>query len=394
MSIKVSAICLNDKLLELFKEAAKDMPEVEFSAHNGTFNILSPVLESERPNMVLIDFPIYGDHEVEKIEAALRNSPDTRIVLVSPDRSVEFLIRAMRCGVREILPSPINVETLKQAIKHELERAPSSVKPRGQHGQVLSFLPVKGGAGSTFLATNLAFALSLLGNRVALIDLNLYFGDAAMFLGDSVAKSSILDVALKYQDMDQDLIESSMVKVSERLHMLAAPESPSEINVISSFVVEKIIELCRSFYDFVVLDINPNLDPVTIKALDMSDRVHLVTQMSLPFLAASKRVVSVLRELGYTAEKMKVVVTRYEKGGDIDLTSVEKATLLTVHKTIANSSAAVVASINQGIPLLELRPKDPVAQELHQWAEELSPRKAGYVISKSHWMDHIKKWAE
>jgi len=189
------------------------------------------------------------------------------------------------------------------------------------------------------------------------------------------------------------LIESSMVKVSERLHMLAAPESPSEINVISSFVVEKIIELCRSFYDFVVLDINPNLDPVTLKALDMSDRVHLVTQMSLPFLAASKRVVSVLRELGYTAEKMKVVVSRYEKGGDIDLTSVEKATLLTVHKTISNSSAAVVASINQGIPLMELRPKDPVAQELHQWADELSPRKAGHVTSKTHWMDHFKKWA-
>jgi pilus assembly protein CpaE len=330
---------------------------------------------------------------VEKIEAALRNSPDTRIVLVSPDRSVEFLIRAMRCGVREILPSPINVETLKQAIKHELERAPRSVKPRGQHGQVLSFLPVKGGAGSTFLATNMAFALSMLGNRVALLDLNLYFGDAAMFLGDSVAKSSILDVALKYQDMDQALIESSMVKVSERLHMLVAPESPQNIHLMTSFSVEKIIELCRSFYDYVVLDLNPNLDPLILKALDMSDRVHLVTQISLPFLAASKRVVSVLRELGYTAEKIKVVVSRYEKGGDIDLTSVEKATLLTVHKTISNSSAAVVASINQGIPLLELRPKDPVAQELHQWADELSPRKAGYVTSKSHWMDHFKKWA-
>ena len=393
MTIKVSAICLDDKLLNLFTEAVKDMPEVEFSAHNGTFNILSPVLESERPNMVLIDFPIYGDHEVEKIEAALRNSPDTRIVLVSPDRSVEFLIRAMRCGVREILPSPINVESLKQAIKHELERAPSSVKPRGQHGQVLSFLPVKGGAGSTFLATNMAFALSMLGNRVALLDLNLYFGDAAMFLGDSVAKSSILDVALKYQDMDQALIESSMVKVSERLHMLVAPESPQNIHLMTSFSVEKIIELCRSFYDYVVLDLNPNLDPLILKALDMSDRVHLVTQISLPFLAASKRVVSVLRELGYTAEKIKVVVSRYEKGGDIDLTSVEKATLLTVHKTISNSSAAVVASINQGIPLLELRPKDPVAQELHQWADELSPRKAVYVTSKSHWMDHFKKWA-
>lgn len=392
MTIKVSAICLDDKLLKLFTEAVKDMPEVEFSAHNGTFNILSPVLESERPNMVLIDFPIYGDHEVEKIEAALRNSPDTRIVLVSPDRTVEFLIRAMRCGVREILPSPINVESLKQAIKHELERAPNSPKPRGQHGQVLSFLPVKGGAGSTFLSTNLAFALSLLGNRVALIDLNLYFGDAAMFLGDSVAKSSILDVALKYQDMDQALIESSMVKISERLHMLAAPESPTDINLITSFVVEKIVELTRSFYDFVVLDINPNLDPVTLKALDMSDRIYLVTQMSLPFLAASKRVVGVLRELGYTADKMKVVVTRYEKGGDIDLTSAEKATLLSLHKTIPNSSLAVVASINQGIPLLELRPKDPVAQVLREWADELSPRKTGFHSVKSNWIDHLKKW--
>lgn len=392
MTIKVSAICTNEKTLEELSAAATSLPDIVLSAHNGSVNVLAGVLQKEKPNMVLLDFPTYSEDEIVKVEAALRLSPAVHLVLVSPDRSVEFLLRAMRAGVREVLPSPINIASLQEAIKHARGRQSVASQEKAiSQGRVLAVVPSKGGAGATFLATNLAFALSRQGKRVAVLDLNMYFGDAAIFLGDSVAKTTVVDLARKSPDIDRALIESSMVKISDRLHILVAPESPEYINAVTSSAIEKIIELTRGFYDFVVLDISSTLDPLTIKALDMSDAIYLAIQLNLPFVRAAKRMVSVFRELGYPNEKLNVVVNRYEKGGDIALEDVEKATLLKVFRTIPNSHGPVSASINQGIPLLELKPRDEVAVALQTWAQELAPGNAVAAKEEGGWLQGLMR---
>jgi pilus assembly protein CpaE len=251
---------------------------------------------------------------------------------------------------------------------------------RNQLGRVLAMVPSKGGAGATFLATNLAFGLSMQGKRVAVIDLNLYFGDAVIFLSDSMIKSSVVDLARKSQQMDRTLLESSMIKVSDRLHVLAAPESPVNVGDVAPADIERIIELARSCYDFVVLDISSTLDTLTVKALDLSDFIYLIVQLNLPFVRAAKRMVEAFHELGYPSDKIRVVVNRYQKGGDISLADVEKATLLKVDRKLSNSHAAASASINQGVPLLELMPRDPVANALSDWSKEWVP---GLKASKS-----------
>jgi pilus assembly protein CpaE len=105
----------------------------------------------------------------------------------------------------------------------------------------------------------------------------------------------------------------------------------------------------------------------------MADSIDLVLQLNLPFVRAAKRMVKVFRDLGYSSEKLHIVVNREEKGGDISLADVEKTCLLKISQTIPNSHAAVSASINQGRPLVGLMPRDPVAQVLQAWAEKLDP---------------------
>lgn len=373
MSIKVSAICSNDAILGELTSTAREFSGIELSVHKGSINLLPQILQSDKPQMVLLDFPDSGEEEMLKVEMALKDAPDVRLVLVSPARSVEFLMRAMRAGVREVVPSPINSASLREAIQHELKRLPAIPTPHEDRGQVLAMVPSKGGAGATFLSTNLAFALSRQGKRVAVLDLNLYFGDAGIFLGDGVVKTTLVDLARKSQDIDRALIESSMLKISDRLHILLAPESPEHINAVSPLALERIVEITRHCYDFVVLDISSTLDPVTVKALDLADTIYLTLQLNLPFVRAAKRMAAVFRELGYANDKVQVVVNRYEKGGDISLEDVEKATLTKVHRTIPNSHFPVTASINQGIPLLELKPRDVVALALNEWAHELAP---------------------
>lgn len=373
MTIKVSAICSSEETLAALNVPDPKRTEVVFSAHTGSAETLASVLRRDQPDVVLLDFPFADEAAMEQIEAALIKVPGTHMVLVSPDRSVEFLMRAMRAGVREVLPAPLNTQTVQQAVKHVQGHQHIGTRHRDVVGQVLALIPAKGGAGATFLATNLAYALAKQGQRVALLDLNLYLGDAAMLLGNNNVASSVVDLARQTHRMDATLLSSSMIKFSEHLHVLAAPESPEHVNEVSVEALEEIIELARHHYDFVVLDLSGMLDPLTIKALDLADSIYLTVQLNLPFIRAAKLMVTVFRTLGYSNSKLNVIVNRYEKAGDISLTDAEKATSLKVLRTIPNSHTAVDASVNQGVPLLKLAPRDPVARALQEWGQELAP---------------------
>jgi pilus assembly protein CpaE len=373
MNIKVSAICNTEAT-----QAALGIPDpmragVVFTVHGGSAQTLANVLRKDQPDVVLLDFPVSDETAMEQIELALVKSPGTHLVLVSPDRSVEFLMRAMRAGVREVLPAPMSQQTVQQAIKHAQGKQFINGRHRHSVGQVLAVIPAKGGAGGTFLATNLAYALSLQGASVAVLDLNLYLGDAAMFLGNCVPVSSVVDLSRQTHRMDATLLDSSMIKYSEKLHVLAAPESPERVSDVTVESLQKIIETARNRYDFVILDVSSMLDPLTIRALDMADVIYLTLQLDVPFVRAAKLMVSVFRTLGYASSQLNLIVNRYEKAGDITLLDVEKTTSLKVLKTIPNSHVSVRASVNQGVPLLKLAPRDPVARALQEWAQELAP---------------------
>lgn len=388
MTLKVSAICTTAKTVAELTAATRGLSGLSLMVHAGSVDTLTSVLKRDHPDVLLLDLPTHDDKEMESIEAVLSDAPDVHVVLVSPDRSVEFLMRAMRAGVREVMPAPLSVASVELAVKHAHERRAAIGRERGQPGQVLAVLPSKGGAGATFLATNLAYALSRQGKRVAVLDLNLHFGDAVIFLGEGVALSNLVELAHKAEQLDGPLLESSMTKISDHLHILAAPESPEHASEVSTADLEKIIELARSSYDFVVLDISSMLDPLTVKALDLADVIYLTLQLSVPFVRAARRMASVFRELGYPPSKIRLLVNRYEKNEYLGLDDVVKATQFEIFRTIPNSHAAVTSSINQGIPLQELAPRDPVARSLHGWAQELAP--AAHKSSGS-W---LSRWLE
>ncbi len=391
MPIHVSVICSSEAARAAV--AALDLHGMGavITAQTGNAQTLAHVLLREQSDVVLLELPEGDGDALVQIEQALHQTPATHLILVSPEHSEEFLLRAMRAGVREVMPGPISPLSLQLAVKHALLKI-TQANPRGQlQAKVLAMIPAKGGAGATFLATNLAFVLSKLAKRVLVLDLNLYFGDASIFLGNKTSVSTVVDLASQPQRLDPILLDSAVIKLSEHLHILPAPELPADIHKVSTQGIEKIIEIARNQYDFVVIDVSSNLDDVALKALDLADVVYMTLQLNLPFIRAAKHMATVFQGRGYTCDKLKVILNRYERGGTIDLANVETTTQLKVHRTIPNGHAAVSESINQGIPLLELAPRDPVSRALRGWAEELVP--TGSAPQSKGWLHKLMKTA-
>jgi pilus assembly protein CpaE len=250
------------------------------------------------------------------------------------------------------------------------------------HGSIIAMLPGKGGAGATFIATNLAHALALEGKRVCLIDLNLHFGEASLYVSDSVPPVTVVDIAAQIERLDGALLESSMLRIAPNYWLLAAPDTPEKAVGIGAATIERILGVARNHFDFVILDVSRALDANSIKALDCADHIYLVMQLGLPFIRDGRRLLNLFRSLGYPDERTHLLVNRYEKGGDISLRDAERSLGAKVAQALPNSFNAVAISINQGRPVIDLAPRDPISRALRDMARNI----ARTPVEQDNWL--------
>lgn len=325
--------------------------------------------------------------DLSTVERITAQHPSLAVILAAAEPGNDFLLKAMRLGVREVLTLPFKPEAVREVI-HRLRQRMAPAAQR--QGKVIVFQPSKGGSGSTFLAANLAYALAQGGRQVALLDLNLQFGDAALHVSDTSGNATVADVAQSIQRLDGEFLMSSMIHVTPDFGVLPSPESPDGAVAVRPESVQRMLEVAKSRFDYVVVDIERNLTPVSLRALDCADTIMLVTQLTLPFIRDAKRLLAVFDSLGYPRDKVRLVVNRYQKGGDIGLSDLEGTLGLSVAYTVPNSFNAVAASINQGTPIIRLDASDRVSKTLVDIAHQMEQRSGTPV---GGWLSRLFKKA-
>lgn len=339
------------------------------------------------PGVIILDGTHCGAAQLDEIEHWSVNYPACHFIALCENATSDFLMNAMRVGIREVLPPTADGQVLGQAIKRIEQRTrPSTVAPQAA-AKVIAFIACKGGSGATFLASNLAYVLAATKNQqVALLDFNLQFGDAALFVSDQMPTHTLTDLANNIGRLDASLLSAMMTHVLPNLSLLAAPEDPEHAVGIGPEHIEPLLKLAMERFDYVVLDIGRILSAATVKALDHADIIFPVLQETLPFIRDSKRLIHTLQTLGYGKAKIHPIVNRYMKGGDILLEDVESALGIKVFKTIPNSYEAVSTSVNQGIPIYQIARHDKVTKALEEMAHELvdTPQ-----AEKGSWLSHL-----
>jgi pilus assembly protein CpaE len=347
------------------------------SLHAGGAALAARIAEHEQPDIIVVGSEHHHDRaELRALEQLTARHPAAAVMLMSANHSTEFLRDAMRIGLREVLPEPVSREALLDAFARVRQRAASSPARRAR-GKVVSLIGCKGGSGVTFLATNLAYALAEFERKkVALIDMNLQFGDAALYLTQRRCAHSVADVTREVHRLDSALLASAMVQVTPGLHLLPAPEAPELASQVGAESIGPLLQVASADYDLVVIDAGRTLDPVTLRAMDQSDLVYVVLQLDVASLHDAKRLLRALSGLGYGKDKLRVLVNRYEKSDRVTLDDAAAALRRDTPDTVPNSFRAVAASINEGVPICKLSGRDPVALSLREIAGGLAGRAA------------------
>ena len=341
------------------------------SLFEGGKSRMREIAEREQPDLMLVDGICCDVAELAQVEYVTTHYPSLAVILLCSTHTPEFLINSMRAGVREVLPSPATPAALEAAVGRVAAKLVGA--PARKMGKIIAFMPCKGGAGATFLATNLGWQLAET-KSVLLVDLNLQFGDALSFVHDGKAPSTLADVAKDINRLDASLLAASTVKVGPNYSLLAAPEDLAHAMEVKPEHIDAILSLAATQYDFVLLDVPRSLDTIAIKALDRAWRIFPVLQSGLPDLRNAGKLLEAFKSLGYPQDKTELIINRFDKTSDIGLDHIRRS-LGSVHlNTVPNSYREVNASINHGDPLTRTTRGNTVAKHLADFAQTLSPR--------------------
>jgi pilus assembly protein CpaE len=309
-----------------------------------------PRMLGQNFDVVLVDLDSNPNQALGLVEAIGVHGLATAIVY-SQEADSDLMLRSMRAGAREFLTLPFDSGIMAEALVRASALRKTGSPAKKADGRLLVFLSAKGGSGVTTLACNYAVSLAQeSGQKTLLIDLNLPLGDAAINLGIK-ARYSIVNALENSARLDVSFLSTMLVRHSSGLFVLAAP-SELATEQFSEETVDKLLEVARQEFDYVVIDAGSRLDLQHTHLFDESTTIYLVTQIGIPELRNSNRLISRLSVAG--SPKISIVINRYDpRSTEIADEHVTKALTRPAEWKIPNNYAAVRRMQNTAIPLIE-----------------------------------------
>lgn len=336
-----------------------------------TFENGFELIHKKKPKVVIIEVGADVDLSISRIQSILKRFPDVSVFATSGDRSADTILKVMRAGADEYLLRPVSETDLDSALQKHGRLWITKPVPEQEVGTVFTLFSPKGGVGVTTLAVNLATHIySTTRKSTLLVDLDLNAGDASTFL-NLKPSYTISDVTANMSRLDKSFLKGVITKHESGVHILAEPQRVEDAVSILGEDVRKVMGLLRTMFDYIIVDTEASMDNRTMTALEISDCVLLVFVMSLPSIKNIQRYLHYLEGKGFGRGKVKLVVNRYLKKGDIRMEDAEKALNYNIFWAVPNDYDSTMACLNKGQPLNLHSPRSKVNSSVRELAEEL-----------------------
>ncbi|MCX7968367.1 MAG: AAA family ATPase [Armatimonadetes bacterium] len=305
----------------------------------------------------------------------LTTHPLAQVIVLLPQEDFSLARQFIRAGAVDTLPlSQLPSElpvSLSNAIRR-VQRVSREQIPRSfQVGRVIVFYGPKGGVGTSLLVTNLAVALAAYQPEpVALVDLNLQFGSVATLLGLR-PEATIASLAQRFQgELDFEFLQPFLLRHEESgLRVLAAPSRPELAELVTTFLVERVFQVLRNHFAFILVDTSTILQDTTLAALDISDQILIVTALDLLAIRNTQLVLEMFRKL-YPSDRLKLVLNRSNvRFSGLTPEQVEEFLNIPILAQIPSDGQVAVTSVNEGIPFVLRSPNSPLSQSIFRLAK-------------------------
>ncbi len=316
------------------------------------------------------------DKDFQHVQNILNSGEVKELFLASTYSDQTLLKRAMQTGAREFFDQSVKEEEIRQALEKFKERRERlKNETPGKKGQIINVLGSKGGVGTTTIAVNLAVCLAELERveSVALIDMNLVFGEIPLFL-DIEPTYNWSEITKNISRLDATFLKNILSVDPSGVYVLCSPGYLSGYNVASPAIIESLLKVMRGMFDFVIIDGGHSMGNISLKILEMSDTVLIVSNLSIPCLANTNKLLKSFYDLGYPErERINIVINRHLKNSNISIEDAEKSFDKKIFRTIPNDYNTTISAINKGKPLTQFASKEPITENFREMASSICP---------------------
>jgi pilus assembly protein CpaE len=366
---RLAALTADAEFEQLVRATFGNNAQIELSVVKGTIIDEGSKLEAREATVVIVDLDAQRQDELvalHRLANRLGGTPPLVVVTQAFDQTVARKLLQIR--IADFLVKPVVPIDLVRACARAAKGAAGEDTIEAQ---IYTFLPAAGGVGVTTLA--IQTALSLLGGKgnaasVSLIDLDFQHGTCIDYL-DLEPRLDLSEIEPRPERLDRHLLEVMLSHHKSGLAVIAAPNRPAEMRSFDPLVVTRILDLVSANFDYVVIDMPRTWFSWTDSVLQGSNKLFIVSEMTVPGLRLAKQLLSAIRERLGEGCNPQVIVNRFEQRmftPGLRRADIEKALGPAFAGAVPNNYRIVREAIDRGISLEEVKPGNNVAAAMRK----------------------------
>ncbi|WP_375057294.1 pilus assembly protein [Zobellella sp. DQSA1] len=321
------------------------------------------------------------------IEGLLEARPLLTVVGLGDGMDNQLVINAMRAGARDFIVYGMRSSEVMGLVRRLSQRVP--VMPQQKYSSCLTLLyGVQPDPDAALVGVHLAHSLQQKGKRVLLIDLGWPAGESLEMLGLQPG-FSFGDALRNLRRLDGNLIESAFNRHDSGLYVLALGDDDPRFNQVPSTEHYLLKGALSQHFDHVVMNLVGQADCEQLRTLvNQCQQVYWYVDQSVACCKRNLQVLGRWREQGMRLEQVRLVVDRYVRQVAPDAMTLASTFGLSLAASLPASLPARLKVKNNGRPLNELEPRDPLSRALGQLANQVARSGSG-VDQESGWLRRL-----
>jgi pilus assembly protein CpaE len=341
--------------------------QIELHVLGATVTAGADKIDPQGATVILVDLDTGNDEDMAALERLmLRIASWPPVIVITQNFDAHAARTLLQMRVADCLVKPVPPIELVRTCARVTKPAASEQA----EAQIYTFLPAVGGAGVTTLAIQSAMLLLNSGQKrrtsTCLVDLNFQHGACADYL-DLEPRLDLSEVEPRPERLDRQLLEVMTNYHASGLAVIAAPNKPAEMRSFDPDLVTRLLDLVASNFENVVIDMPRTWFSWTDSVLLGSNRLFIVSEMTVPSLKYTRKLVGAIRERLADGPQPQVVVNRFEERlfvPGVKKNDIEQALGQDFSAAIPNIYRLVREAIDRGVPLDEVKPGNKISREL------------------------------
>jgi len=292
--VNIQAFCEDQDTASVIQKASEDrrLAKAHITVQMGGVEAaVAFYRNASTPNLIVIESLLDRNAMLSDLERLAEVcDPGTKVIAIGHVNDVLLYRELLHRGVSEYVVAPMNVSQVIESVS-SVYTDPES----GPVGQVIAFVGAKGGAGSSTVCHNTAFAIAgALASDVVIADLDLPFGTAGLDYNQDPPQG-VADAVFSPDRVDTAFVDRLLSKCTDHLSLLAAPATLDRVYDFGADAFDAILDALRTSIPCVLLDMPHQWSGWTKRLLLSADDILVVAGPDLANLRNAKNLVDLLR---------------------------------------------------------------------------------------------------